>query len=93
MLVEGPGAGALADVLAEFPSVTGAAARRGEPERLHRHLELVADRWLEVQPRVLPRGDETPTPLHRAWLLLVAATHQVLANGLGLLGVTAPERM
>ena len=31
--------------------------------------------------------------LHRARLMLVDATRQVLANGLGLLGVSAPERM
>ena len=31
--------------------------------------------------------------VHRARLLLVAATRVVLANGLGLLGVEAPERM
>ena len=43
--------------------------------------------------RVLPMGDEEPTDLHRARLLLVDATRTVLANGLGLLGVTAPERM
>ncbi|MCW2767945.1 MAG: arginine--tRNA ligase, partial [Nocardioides sp.] len=42
---------------------------------------------------VLPKGDEEPNDLHRARLMLVAATRQVIANGLGLLGVTAPERM
>ena len=43
--------------------------------------------------RVLPMGDEEPGDLHRARLVLVDATRTVLANGLGLLGVTAPERM
>jgi arginyl-tRNA synthetase len=38
-------------------------------------------------------GDEEPTDLNRARLLLVDATRIVLANGLALLGVTAPERM
>ena len=33
------------------------------------------------------------TDLHRTRLLLNNAARQVLANGLGLLGVTAPERM
>jgi arginyl-tRNA synthetase len=42
---------------------------------------------------VLPQGDEETTDLHRARLVLVAATRQVLANGLALLGVGAPERM
>ena len=43
--------------------------------------------------RVLPMGDEEPTAVHGARLLLVAATRTVFANGLGLLGVSAPERM
>jgi arginyl-tRNA synthetase len=43
--------------------------------------------------RVLPHGDEEPNELHRARLLLVAATRTVIGNGLALLGVSAPERM
>jgi arginyl-tRNA synthetase len=43
--------------------------------------------------RVLPRGDEEVTDLHRARLTLVEATRIAFANGLGLLGVTAPDRM
>ena len=43
--------------------------------------------------RVLPQGDEEPTNLHAARLALCQATRQVIANGLGILGVTAPERM
>jgi arginyl-tRNA synthetase len=38
-------------------------------------------------------GDEETTDLHRSRLVLVAATRIVLANGLELLGVSAPERM
>ena len=38
-------------------------------------------------------GDEETTELHRARLALCDAARQVLANGLGLLGVSAPERM
>ena len=40
-----------------------------------------------------PKGDEEITDLHRTRLWLNDATRQVLANGLGLLGVSAPERM
>ena len=43
--------------------------------------------------RVLPRGDEEATDLTRARLWLVEATRTVVANGLALLGVSAPERM
>ena len=38
-------------------------------------------------------GDEAVTDLTRARLWLVEAARVVLANGLGLLGVSAPERM
>jgi arginyl-tRNA synthetase len=38
-------------------------------------------------------GDEPATPLTHARLWLVEATRTVLANGLALLGVSAPERM
>ena len=37
--------------------------------------------------------DEEVTDLHRTRLWLNDATRQVLANGLDLLGVSAPERM
>ena len=42
---------------------------------------------------MLPQGDEETTPLHQARLRSCDATRRVFANGLGLLGVTAPERM
>jgi arginyl-tRNA synthetase len=42
---------------------------------------------------VLPRGDEEPSDLHRARLMVVKATRTVFDNGLALLGVSAPERM
>jgi arginyl-tRNA synthetase len=38
-------------------------------------------------------GDEAISPLQSARAQLCAATKQVLANGLALLGVSAPERM
>jgi arginyl-tRNA synthetase len=38
-------------------------------------------------------GDEPATDLTRARLWLVEATRIVLSSGLGLLGVSAPERM
>ncbi|MGH3930538.1 MAG: DALR anticodon-binding domain-containing protein, partial [Pseudonocardiaceae bacterium] len=43
--------------------------------------------------RMLPMGDEEPGPGHAARLALCQATRQVLANGLGLLSTSAPERM
>ncbi len=87
--------GALLRALAEFPRVVASAAQLREPHRVARYLEDTAATYHRFYDtcRVLPMGDEEPTDLHRARLLLVAATRTVLANGLRLLGVSAPERM
>ena len=60
-----------------------------------RYLEQLAGTYHRFYDncRVLPMGDEEISDLHRARLLLVEATRTVLANGLDLLGVSAPERM
>ncbi len=87
--------GELLRVLAELPRVITAAAELREPHRVARYLEELAGTYHRFYDscRVLPRGDEETTDLHRARLLLVDATRVVLANGLDLLGVSAPERM
>jgi len=87
--------GDLLRALADFPRVVTQAAELREPHRVARYLEQTASAFHKFydECRVLPQGEEEPTPLHQARLLLVAASRQVLANGLGLLGVTAPERM
>ena len=94
-LLSDPREGDLLRALAEFPRVVGQAAVLREPHRVARYLEDTAASFHKFydECRVLPLGDEEPTPLHAARLLLVAATRQVIANGLGLLGVTAPDRM
>jgi arginyl-tRNA synthetase len=87
--------GELLRALAEFPAVVASAAELREPHRIPRYLESLATayhRFYDVC-RVLPRGDEETEPIHLARLWLCAATRQVLANGLALCGVTAPERM
>jgi arginyl-tRNA synthetase len=87
--------GDLLRALAEFPRVVSAAAQLREPHRVARYLEDTAStfhRFYEAC-RVLPHGDEEPGPLHAARLVLVLATRTVFANGLHLLGVSAPERM
>ena len=71
------------------------AAELREPHRVARYLEELAGayhRWYDAC-RVLPQGEEPITDDHRTRLWLNDATRQVLANGLGLLGVSAPERM
>jgi arginyl-tRNA synthetase len=87
--------GELLRALAEFPRVVAAAAQLREPHRVARYLEDTASAFHKFYEacRVMPQGDEEPSDLHRARLLLVAATKTVFANGLGLLGVSAPERM
>jgi arginyl-tRNA synthetase len=87
--------GDLLRALAEFPRVVAAAADLREPHRVARYLEELADDYRNFSGtcRVLPLGDEQPGPLHAARLALCEATRQVLANGLSLLGVSAPERM
>jgi arginyl-tRNA synthetase len=94
-LLEHEREGDLLRALAEFPRVVAGAAQLREPHRVARYLEETAGRFHRFYDvcRVLPQGDETASDLHRARLLLVQATRIVFANGLDLLGVSAPERM
>ena len=85
----------LLGTLAEFPVVVAAAATFREPHRVARYLEELAGVYhgFYADCRVLPLGEEAISHLHSARANLCAATKQVLANGLELLGVSAPERM
>jgi len=87
--------GALIRSLGEFPRVLQSAAALREPHRVCRYLEDLAGDYHRFYDscRVLPQGDEAVGDLHRARLALCAATRQVIANGLAILGVSAPERM
>ena len=87
--------GELIRTIGEFPRVVGTAAELREPHRVARYLEELASAYHKFYDscRVLPQGDEEATPLTHARLALCAAARQVLANGLALLGVSAPERM
>jgi arginyl-tRNA synthetase len=81
--------------LAEFPRIVATAAELRQPHRIARYLEDLAGTYhgFYADCRVLPMGEENPTPLHTARLLLCTSTKVVIANGLDLLGVSAPERM
>jgi len=85
----------LLGVLAQFPRVIATAAELRHPHRVARYLEELAGVYhgFYADCRMLPMGDENPSSLHTARLLLCASTKQVIANGLTLLGVSAPERM
>jgi arginyl-tRNA synthetase len=87
--------GTLIRGLGEFPRVLKTAAALREPHRVCRYLENLAGDYHRFYDscRVLPQGDEQPNELHTARLALCQATRQVIANGLAILGVTAPERM
>ncbi|GAB3054604.1 arginine--tRNA ligase [Sediminivirga luteola] len=94
-LLEHPSEALLLAALADYPRVVAQAAELREPHRVARYLESLAGlfhKWYD-SCRVTPQGDAPVEPVHRARLQLNRATGQVLANGLGLLGVSAPERM
>ena len=85
----------LIGALGEFPRVVAGAAELREPHRVARYVEELAGVYhrFYADCRVLPLGDETPSELHSARATLCSATAQVIANGLELLGVSAPEKM
>ncbi|SEE14708.1 arginyl-tRNA synthetase [Amycolatopsis lurida] len=90
-----PAEGDLIRTIGEFPTVLRRAAQLREPHRVARYLEELAGAYHKFYTvgRVLPQGDEEATPLTFARLALCQAARQVLANGLNVLGVSAPERM
>lgn len=86
---------ALLGKLAEFPGIVALAAQMREQHRVARYLEELSaayHTWY-AQCRVTPRANGEVTDTHRTRLWLNDATGQVIANGLKMLGVSAPERM
>ncbi|GAC70705.1 arginine--tRNA ligase [Gordonia soli] len=94
-LLDDPAEGELIRTLGDFGDVVATAADLREPHRICRYLESLAGAYhrFYARCRVLPLGDAAAEDIHRARLALCDATRQVLANGLGLVGVSAPERM
>ena len=93
--LDDPADTALLGILAQFPATVAQAASLREQHRVARYLEQLAaayHAWYGAT-RVTPRGDDAVNSGHVARLWLNDAVGQVLANGLGLLGVSAPERM
>ncbi|MET9553067.1 ArgS-related anticodon-binding protein NrtL [Streptomyces sp. NPDC006645] len=89
------GARPLIDSIGDHPGVLAAAARHRAPDRVARHLERTAEAFLHFQEtcRPLPAGDEKPSAAHRSRLALAEAAGTVLAGGLTLLGIDAPEHL
>ncbi|MGV0368741.1 arginine--tRNA ligase [Corynebacterium aurimucosum] len=87
--------GDLIRTLGEFPEVVSTAATLREPHRIARYAEELAavfHRFYD-QCQVLPKAGEETEPIHSARLALAAATRQVMANALTMVGVSAPEKM
>ena len=95
LLLDDPAEGELIRTLGDFDEVVSTAAALREPHRVCRYLEALAGTYhrFYAKCRVLPQGDEEVADIHRARLALCEATRQVLANGLALVGVSAPEQM
>jgi len=86
-----PSEAELLKVLARFPEAVARAAEALDPQRATTYLEELARAahlWYH-RCRVLGESSE----VERARLAVARATQIVLANALGLLGITAPERM
>ncbi|MFE1455742.1 ArgS-related anticodon-binding protein NrtL [Streptomyces sp. NPDC058735] len=83
----------LLPLLADHPRILAATATHRSPDRLARHLVAVADATLPLLSAVLPVGEDKPSAAHRARLALAEAAGAVLAGGLSLLGIDAPEHL
>lgn len=86
---------ALLRALADYPEALATAACHRAPDRLARHLEDVAHAFFDFQDSAspLPVGDEKPSAAHRSRLAVAEAAGTVLAGGLSLLGISAPEHL
>lgn len=94
-LLDDPFETALLTALGEFPRIVATAAELRAPHRVARYLEDLAaayHRWYD-NCRIVPKGDDEITDVNRSRRVLNDATTVVLANGLDLLGVGAPDRM
>ena len=94
-LLTSPFEATLLTALSEFPRVVATAAELRAPHRVARYLEDLASayhRWYD-ECRIIPKGDEPIEDVNRTRAWVNEATRVVLANGLRLLGVSAPERM
>ena len=96
-LLSGEKENELLKTLGEYPETVAFAAQHREPHHVARLLEKISGAYHRFYDdpacRVTPKGDEPVTEGHRARLWLNDATRTVIANGLALLGVSAPERM
>ncbi|MDH1902915.1 arginine--tRNA ligase [Comamonas aquatica] len=89
--LQGPQAQALMLLLAKYPEMLSAAAAGNAPHDVTFYLRDLASAYHSYYDAERILVDDEAVKLAR--LALVAATAQVLHNGLAVLGVDAPERM
>ena len=82
---------ALVKTLAQYPEEIRLAARDYDPSRINRYLTTLAGDFHRFYNACRIKGEEAA--VQSARLKLADSTRLVLANGLGLLGVNAPEKM
>ncbi|WP_069815289.1 ArgS-related anticodon-binding protein NrtL [Streptomyces sp. TP-A0874] len=92
---EHPSATALLGALGEYPDTLRAAARHRAPDRVARQLERIAGAFFRFHDGcdLLPRGERKPEAAHRDRIALARAAGTVLAGGLHLLGIHAPQHL
>lgn len=90
-LLDHPTEQALVKVMMDLPETIDRAAEHKEPHRLSNYLRDVAVAFTQFygQCRIIGEDDN----LAKARLQLADAARQVLANGLSVLGISAPDRM
>jgi arginyl-tRNA synthetase len=81
----------LIKILNEYPAVVAAGAQHFEPHRITTYVQELAGAFHSYYNRNRVISDDLALTSTRLFLLQQVA--QVLRNGLGLLGVSAPERM
>lgn len=81
----------LIKTMIRFPEMIESAAESREPHRLINYLDDLANNFTSFYHDCRILGQEKP--LVQARSLLAQAVAQVLANGLGILGISAPEEM
>ena len=85
------GSGSLLVLLGKFPSVVESAARNAEPSEITNYLLTLCRETNSWSAKHQVLGQEGP--LTAARLALTSACKSVIANGLGLLGIGAPDEM
>jgi arginyl-tRNA synthetase len=90
-LLDTPAEQELIRVLSVYPEVVALAADERAPQRVARYVERTAEQFHRFYTECQVVGNVVALSTARYWL--VVATRQTVVNALGLLGVTAPERM